>query len=154
MRQEKIRFNNNIPWLARTIYNYANVLFVFVFFCGTSKASKNLTKYQSVECLCYCNTASDTKTWWGSRTTNARSPHNLYLCVILSSGCVYIVVRRLGIHTKIRIRFFCDSTATTDSRPGVNHSYYYRLDRTPLSLLPVQINIYIVNRSLRINWLL
>ena len=41
--QDLIRFNNNIPWLARTIYNYANVFFVFVFFCDTSKASENLT---------------------------------------------------------------------------------------------------------------
>ena len=30
--QDLIRFNNNIPWLARTIYNYVNVYFVFVFF--------------------------------------------------------------------------------------------------------------------------
>ena len=29
--EDLIRFNNNIPWLARTIYNYVNVLFVFVF---------------------------------------------------------------------------------------------------------------------------
>ena len=36
-----IRFN--ISWLACTIYNYVNVLFVFVFFCDTSKASENLT---------------------------------------------------------------------------------------------------------------
>ena len=41
--EDLIRFNNNIPWLARTIYKYANVLFVFVFFCDTSKASENLT---------------------------------------------------------------------------------------------------------------
>ena len=36
---------SNIPWLACTIYSYANVLytFVFVFFCDTSKASENLT---------------------------------------------------------------------------------------------------------------
>ena len=26
-----IRFNNSIPWVARTIYNYANVFLVFVF---------------------------------------------------------------------------------------------------------------------------
>ena len=41
--EDLIRFNNNIPWLARTIYNYANVFFVFVFFCDTSKASENMT---------------------------------------------------------------------------------------------------------------
>ena len=29
--------------LARIIFNYANVLFVFVFFCDTSKALENLT---------------------------------------------------------------------------------------------------------------
>ena len=40
--EDLIRFNNNIPRLARTIYNYPNVLFVFVFFCDTSKASENL----------------------------------------------------------------------------------------------------------------
>ena len=32
-----------IPWLARTIYKYANAFFVFVYFCDTSKASENLT---------------------------------------------------------------------------------------------------------------
>ena len=37
-----------------------------------------------------------TKTWLDSRTTNARSSHNLYLCVIMSSGCVYIVARTVG----------------------------------------------------------
>ena len=41
--EDLIRFNNNIPWLACTIHNYANMLFVFVFFCDTSKASENLT---------------------------------------------------------------------------------------------------------------
>ena len=34
---------NNISWLARTIYNNANVLFVFAIFCDISKASENLT---------------------------------------------------------------------------------------------------------------
>ena len=38
-----IRFNNNIPSLGRTNYNYANVFFGFGFFCDISKASENLT---------------------------------------------------------------------------------------------------------------
>ena len=31
-----IRFNNNIPWLSRTIYNYANVFLAFVFYSKQS----------------------------------------------------------------------------------------------------------------------
>ena len=41
--QDLIRFNNNIRWLARAIYNYANVFLVFLYFCDTSKASENMT---------------------------------------------------------------------------------------------------------------
>ena len=39
-------------WPAHTIYNYANVLFVFVFFCDTSKASENLTFILILSSVC------------------------------------------------------------------------------------------------------
>ena len=80
-------------------------MLVFAFFCDTSKASENLTIILNKVLFCRVfvlllqlsdRSVIHTKTWWGSRTTNARSSHNLYLCVILSSGCVYIVAWTVG----------------------------------------------------------